>query len=60
MSNNEKIKPIALAIVELCWSEGISQSGRQLINRAKTIMDFSIQVLFIVNNQILTDTCYLI
>jgi len=26
-SNSEKIKPVALAIVELCESEGISQSG---------------------------------
>ena len=26
MSNNEKIKPIALADIELCLSEGISQS----------------------------------
>jgi len=24
MLNNEKIKPVALAIIELCWSEGIS------------------------------------
>jgi len=31
-SNSKKIKPVALAIVELCKSEGISQSGRQLIN----------------------------
>jgi len=29
MSNSEKIKPVALAIVELCESEGISQSGSQ-------------------------------
>jgi len=26
-SKSEKIKPVALAIVELRWSEGISQSG---------------------------------
>jgi len=25
MSNSEKIKPVALAIVGLCWSEGIRQ-----------------------------------
>ena len=25
MSNSEKIKPIALAVIELCLSEGISQ-----------------------------------
>jgi len=24
MSNSEKIKPTALAVIELCWSEGIS------------------------------------
>jgi len=33
--NSEKIKLTSLAIVELCWSEGISQSvsqsGRQLV-----------------------------
>ena len=29
MSNSEKIKPIALAIIELCLSEGISQSVSQ-------------------------------
>jgi len=28
-SNGEKIKPVALAIVELCESEGIRQAGRQ-------------------------------
>jgi len=27
MSNSEKIKHIALAIVELHWSEGIRQAG---------------------------------
>ena len=26
MSNSEKIKPVALAVIELCLSEGISQS----------------------------------
>jgi len=30
MLNREKIKPTVLAIVELCESEGISQSVRQL------------------------------
>jgi len=25
MSNSEKIKPVALAIIKLCWSEGIRQ-----------------------------------
>jgi len=29
----EKIKPVAIAIVELCESEGIKQAGRQLISR---------------------------
>jgi len=29
MSNSEKIKPVALAIVELHESEGIRQAGRQ-------------------------------
>jgi len=31
--NSEKIKPVALAIVELQESEGIRQAGRQLVNR---------------------------
>jgi len=30
--NSEKIKPIALAIVELHESEGIRQTGRQLVS----------------------------
>jgi len=30
MSNSKKIKPVALAIVELCESEGISQSSSYL------------------------------
>jgi len=32
MLNSEKIKPIALAIVELRESEGIRQAGRQLVS----------------------------
>jgi len=31
-SNSENIKPIALSIVELCESEGISQSDRQFVS----------------------------
>jgi len=30
--NSEKIKPIALAVIELHWSEGIRQAGRQLVS----------------------------
>jgi len=38
-SNSEKIKPIALAISELCLTEGISQSGSQSEkNSAKQII----------------------
>jgi len=33
MSNSEKIKPVALDIVELCLSEGISQSRNQAVSR---------------------------
>jgi len=33
MLNSEEIKPIALAVIELCLSEGISQSDSQLISR---------------------------
>ena len=32
-SNSEKIKPVALAVVELCLSEGISQLLSQLVSR---------------------------
>jgi len=31
-SNSEKIKPIALAVIELRLSEGIRQAGRQLVS----------------------------
>jgi len=31
MSNSKKIKPVALAIVELHESEGIRQAGRQAV-----------------------------
>jgi len=34
MLNSEKIKPIALAIVELCESEGISQSVSQSVSQS--------------------------
>jgi len=32
-SNSEKIKPVALAIIELCLSEGISQSVRRSMSQ---------------------------
>jgi len=32
MSNSEKMKSVALAIVELCESEGISQSVSQAVS----------------------------
>ena len=32
-SNSEKVKPIALAVIELCLSEGISQSVTQSVSR---------------------------
>jgi len=32
--NSKKIKPIALAIVELCESEGIRQADRQLVSQS--------------------------
>jgi len=31
MLNSKKIKPVTLAIVELCKSEGIRQAVRQLV-----------------------------
>jgi len=30
--NSEKIKPVALAIMELCESEGIKQAGKQSVS----------------------------
>ena len=33
MLNIEKIKPVALAIIELLLSEGIRQAGRQLVSQ---------------------------
>ena len=35
MSNSEKIKPIALAVIELCFPEGIGQEGRQAGRQAE-------------------------
>jgi len=32
--SSEKIKPVSFAIVELCWSEGIRQAGRQLVSQS--------------------------
>ena len=34
MSNSEKIKPIALAIIELCFSEGIRQAVSQSVENS--------------------------
>ena len=34
MSNYEKIKPVALAVIELRLSEGISQSVSQLLSQS--------------------------
>jgi len=34
MSNSKKIKPVALAIVELYESESIRQAGRQLVSQS--------------------------
>jgi len=34
MSNSEKIKPVALAMVELHESEGIRQAGRQAVENS--------------------------
>ena len=34
MSNSEKIKPTALAVIELRLSEGISQSATQLVENS--------------------------
>ena len=32
--SSEKIEPVALAIIELCLSEGISQSGSQSVSQS--------------------------
>ena len=34
MSNSEKIKPVALAVIKLRLSEGISQSVSQLLSQS--------------------------
>ena len=34
-SNSEKIKPVALAVIKLLLSEGISQSGSQSVSQQK-------------------------
>ena len=34
-SNSEKIKPVALAVIELCLSEGISQSVTYLLSQSE-------------------------
>ena len=33
-SNSEKFKPVALAVIELCLSEGISQSVTQSVENS--------------------------
>ena len=37
MSNSEKIKPIALVVIELCLPEGIRQAGGQQAGRQLVI-----------------------
>jgi len=37
-SNSEKIKLTALAIIELCLSEGIRQSAKQLVSLKKILL----------------------
>jgi len=32
-SNSEKIKPVALTVIKLCWSEGIRQLVSQSVSR---------------------------
>ena len=34
MSNSEKIKPVALTVIELCLTEGISQSVTYLLSQS--------------------------
>jgi len=34
MSNSEKIKPVALAVIELYWSEGIRQLVSQSVENS--------------------------
>ena len=38
MSNSEEIKPIALAVIELRFSEGISQSVTYLLSQSVTYL----------------------
>jgi len=39
MLNSEKIKPIALAIIELRWSEGIRQLVSQSVSQSKILLN---------------------
>ena len=43
--NNEKIKPVALAVIELCLSEGISQSGSQSVEYSVMFLKFQSNLL---------------
>ena len=49
MLNSEKIKPVALAVIELCLSEGISQSVTQSVTRKfcliNSLLKFHINLL---------------
>jgi len=35
MSNSEKIKPVALSVIELCLTEGISQAVSQSVSHSE-------------------------
>ena len=39
MSNSKKIKPVALGIIELCLTEGISQAGSQAVSQKKILFN---------------------
>ena len=44
MSNSEKIKPVALAVIKLCLSEDISQLLSQLLSQS---LENSVKYIFI-------------
>ena len=38
-SNSEKIKPVALAVIELCLTEGVSQAVSQAVSQKKITLN---------------------
>ena len=57
MSNSEKIKPVALAVTELCLSEGISQLLSQSVTQSVSqLLSQSVEnsIKYIIKNSVAT------